>query len=103
MSLAPEEEDLLDDEVTAQDQQVGIGIFRFRFRLANFRLTQGIWQRRFSIAEAAFLLMLAYLASRGLGVIRQSLFNALFGTNAESSTAASMRSTSACPISSSTS
>ena len=83
MSLAPEEEDLLDDEVTAQDQQVGIGIFRFRFRLANFRLTQGIWQRRFSIAEAAILLMLAYLASRGLGVIRQSLFNALFGTNAE--------------------
>src|SRR5207244_9221431 len=73
----------LDDEGIAQDQQVGIGIFRFRFRLANFRLTQGIWQRRFSIAEAAFLLMLAYLASRGLGVIRQSLFNALFGTNAE--------------------
>ena len=83
MSPAPEEEDLLDDEGVTRDQQVGIGIFRFRFRLANFRLTQGIWQRRFSIAEAAFLLMLAYLASRGLGVIRQSLFNALFGTNAE--------------------
>lgn len=36
--------------------------------------------RRFSITEAALLLIAAYLASRGLGVLRQSLFNALFGT-----------------------
>jgi putative peptidoglycan lipid II flippase len=39
-------------------------------------------QRRFSILEAALLLTLAILASRGLGVIRQSIFNALFGAGA---------------------
>jgi putative peptidoglycan lipid II flippase len=33
--------------------------------------------------EAALLLMLALLASRGLGVVRQGIFNALFGTGAE--------------------
>lgn len=36
--------------------------------------------RRFSITEAAFLLMLAFVTSRGLGVVRQMLFNVLFGT-----------------------
>lgn len=58
----------------------GIGPFRFRFRLANFRLGRDFAERRFSIAEATFLLMMAYLTSRGLGVVRQTLFNALFGT-----------------------
>src|SRR5690348_17732586 len=33
--------------------------------------------------EATLLLMFALLASRGLGVIRQSIFNALFGTGIE--------------------
>src|SRR5712691_9098284 len=60
--------------------QWGIGPFRFRFRLEKFRPGRGLALRRFGIAEAAFLLMMAYLASRGLGVIRQTLFNALFGT-----------------------
>ncbi|HVB61359.1 MAG TPA: murein biosynthesis integral membrane protein MurJ, partial [Ktedonobacteraceae bacterium] len=35
--------------------------------------------RRFSITEAALLLMAAYCASKGLGAIRQILFNYLFG------------------------
>src|SRR5690242_14484866 len=57
---------------------VGVGTFRFRFSLANFRLDRTFAERRFSIAEAALLLMMAYLASRGLGVIRQTIFNVLF-------------------------
>ncbi|MBV9021750.1 MAG: murein biosynthesis integral membrane protein MurJ [Ktedonobacteraceae bacterium] len=36
--------------------------------------------RRFSIVEAALLIILAMLASHVLGVIRQTLFNAMFGT-----------------------
>jgi putative peptidoglycan lipid II flippase len=36
--------------------------------------------RRFSIMEAAMLLIMGYLASKGLGVVRQTIFNALFGT-----------------------
>ncbi len=53
----------------------------FRFRVRSF-LPGGddFSLRRFSITEAAFLFMLAYLASRGLGVIRQTIFNDLFGT-----------------------
>lgn len=76
------DDDPLEDEVSAKQPHVGFGIFRFRFDLANFRLGRGISERRFSIAEAALLLMLAYMASRGLGVVRQSIFNALFGTDA---------------------
>ena len=56
-----------------------MGSLRFRFSLSNFRLGRAIAERRFSIAEAAVLLMVAYMASRGLGVIRQSIFNAIFG------------------------
>src|SRR6266571_6510030 len=52
----------------------------FRFSLRSFRIDRNFSVRRFSIAEAAFLLMTAYLASKGLGVIRQVLFNSLFGT-----------------------
>jgi len=36
--------------------------------------------RRFTIIEAAMLLIMGYLASKGLGVVRQTIFNALFGT-----------------------
>ncbi len=61
----------------------GIGPFRFRFSLASFRPGRDFAQRHFSIAEATLLLILAYLASRGLGVVRQTLFNALFGTGSE--------------------
>jgi putative peptidoglycan lipid II flippase len=66
-----------------RSDQWEIGAFRFRFRLANFRPGRDLAERRFGIAEAAFLLMMAYLASRGLGVVRQTLFNALFGTGPE--------------------
>lgn len=68
--------------MTERQPHVGFGIFRFRFSFASFRPGRDISERRFSIAEAALLLMLAYLASRGLGVVRQSIFNALFGTDA---------------------
>src|SRR5450759_5054886 len=57
-----EEEDFLDDEVDTQDQHIGIGMFRFRFSLSSFRLGRAISERRFSIAEAAVLLMVAYIA-----------------------------------------
>jgi len=76
--LLPGEEGPLDDE-----GQVGIGIFRFRFSLSSFRLGRGFSLRRFSIAEAALLLMMAYISSRGLGVVRQTIFNAIFGTGPE--------------------
>jgi putative peptidoglycan lipid II flippase len=53
----------------------------FRFRLRSFLPGQGaLALRRFSITEAALLLMLAFVASRALGVVRQVLFNMLFGT-----------------------
>jgi putative peptidoglycan lipid II flippase len=61
----------------------GIGPFRFRFRLAKFLPGRDFVERRFGIAEAAFLLMMGYLASRGLGVVRQTLFNAIFGVGPE--------------------
>ena len=50
-----------------------------------FRPGPGLAERRFGIAEAAVLLMMGYLASRGLGVIRQTLFNAMFGAGPEAS------------------
>jgi putative peptidoglycan lipid II flippase len=52
----------------------------FRFRLTSFRLGRDLATRQFSLTEAAFLLILAYLTSKGFGLIRQMLFNALFGT-----------------------
>ncbi len=73
--IEEEEEDTLD-----QHKYVGVGMFRFRFSLSSFRLGRGFSLRRFSIAEASLLLMMAYIASRILGVIRQVIFNAVFGT-----------------------
>ena len=61
----------------------GVGPFRFHFSLASFLPGRGFSERRFSIAEATLLLVMAYLSSRGLGVIRQTMFNALFGTGPE--------------------
>ncbi|HEU5383218.1 MAG TPA: murein biosynthesis integral membrane protein MurJ [Ktedonobacteraceae bacterium] len=56
----------------------------FRFSLKSFLPGGGALSlRRFSITEAAALLMLAFIASRGLGVARQTLFNILFGTGPE--------------------
>jgi putative peptidoglycan lipid II flippase len=53
----------------------------FRFNLQSFLPGRGsLSLRRFSITEAAFLLMLAFITSRSLGVVRQMLFNVLFGT-----------------------
>jgi len=51
--------------------------------LASFPPGRDFAERRFGIAEAAFLLKMAYLALRRLGVVRQTLFNALFGTGPE--------------------
>lgn len=53
----------------------------FSFKLRSF-LPGGdaLSSRRFSITEAALLLVMGYLASKGLGVVRQTIFNALFGT-----------------------
>lgn len=55
----------------------------FRFNLRSFRLGGDLSLRRFSIVEASLLLICALLASRGLGVVRQSIFNAIFGTGPE--------------------
>ncbi|MBE3558702.1 MAG: murein biosynthesis integral membrane protein MurJ [Ktedonobacteraceae bacterium] len=55
----------------------------FRFNLKSFLPGANFSIRRFSIVEAAFLFILALLASRGLGVIRQIIFNAYFGTGPE--------------------
>src|SRR5579864_4479199 len=76
--LLPGEEGPLDHK-----GQVGIGIFRFHFSLSSFRLERGFSLRRFSIAEAALLLMMAYISSRGLGVVRQTIFNTIFSTGPE--------------------
>lgn len=54
----------------------------FRFKLSNFKPGGDASLRRFSIVEASLLLIFALLASRGLGVIRQVIFNAMFGTGA---------------------
>src|SRR5579883_2573345 len=55
----------------------------FRFNLNNFRPGNDVALRHFSIMEAMALLITAYLASRGLGLVRQTLFNGLFGTGPE--------------------
>src|SRR5438105_12783796 len=52
----------------------------FRFNLRSFRFDRNFSLRRFTLTEAVLLLLMAYIASRGLGVIRQALFNSLFGT-----------------------
>ena len=57
-----------------------VGAFRFRFNRASFLPGTGISSRPFGIVEAAMLLMMAFIASRALGVVRQTIFNAIFGT-----------------------
>ena len=54
----------------------------FKIDLKNFR-PSSISLRKFSVTEAALLLIAGYLASRGLGLIRQTIFDALFGTGAQ--------------------
>lgn len=52
----------------------------FRLDLRHFLPGRGAFSlRRFSITEAVLLLIVAYCASKGLGAIRQILFNYLFG------------------------
>jgi putative peptidoglycan lipid II flippase len=51
-----------------------------RFKPTSFRLNRAISQRRFGIVEGALLLMSAYIASNILGVVRQTILNAVFGT-----------------------
>jgi putative peptidoglycan lipid II flippase len=81
----PECSDVQSIEVSSshRSEQWGIGPFRFHFSLASFLPGRDFSERRFSIAEAAFLLIIAYLASRGLGVVRQTIFNSLFGAGPE--------------------
>jgi len=56
----------------------------FHFNLKSFLPSGGdLSLRRFSITEAAFLLVMAFLVSHGLGAIRQVIFNAIFGTGPE--------------------
>ncbi len=50
----------------------------YKVDLKKFR-PGGISLRKFSITEGILLLVAGYLASHGLGVIRQTLFNAIFG------------------------
>jgi putative peptidoglycan lipid II flippase len=78
-SIAPGEQDAFSD----RSDIWGVGPFRFHFRLANFLPGRGITVRHYGIAEATFLLAMAYFTSRGLGVVRQTLFNAIFGTGPE--------------------
>ncbi len=51
--------------------------------MRNFTRGAGLSIRRFSIVEAALLLMVALLASRVLGVVRQIILNYRFGTGLE--------------------
>jgi putative peptidoglycan lipid II flippase len=55
----------------------------FRLKLPHIRLGRTIVQRRSGIIEGALLLMSAYIASNALGVVRQTILNALFGTGPE--------------------
>src|SRR5947209_4601035 len=56
----------------------------FSVRLRSFLPGGGDFSlRRFSILEAVLLLSTGYLASKGLGVVRQTIFNSLFGTGIE--------------------
>jgi len=73
------------EKIPQQREKWGIGSFRFHFNLENFRPGRGFSLRRFSVAEAAVLLMMGILASRGLGVVRQVTFNAIFGTSVQAS------------------
>src|SRR5205807_4437966 len=57
----------------------------FRFSLRSFRFDKNFSVRRFTLTDAVLLLLMAYIASRGLGVIRQAFFTSLFGTCSEAS------------------
>jgi putative peptidoglycan lipid II flippase len=63
----------------AQRRRLVLGGRVFRVNIRSFFPNADLSQRRFSIVEAALLLILALLTSRGLGVIRQLIFNTLFG------------------------
>ncbi len=80
--IVPPEAEMLHDKKSAPRRKVWGGR-TFRFNPRNFLPSGNFSLRRFSIVEAALLLMLALLASRGLGVARQMIFNALFGTGPE--------------------
>src|SRR5258708_19760930 len=65
------------------DQRWKLALLPSRFNPKNLYPKRNFLQHRFSIAEGAILVSLAYLALRGLGVVRQSIFNALFGVGLE--------------------
>lgn len=76
--------------ISAKKSSTPLSLFRkyrwlriFRFSPRDFRFSGDLSLRRFSIMEAMLLLIGAYLASRGLGLVRQTIFNVLFGTGPE--------------------
>ncbi len=69
--------------VTARRRRHVWGGRTFRFNLKSFRFNDGFSVRRFSVTEGAFLLMLALITSRILGVVRQVIFNSIFGVSPE--------------------
>lgn len=79
---APESDSVEEKKKKLSPRLRGWGGRTFRFNLQNFRPGGELSLRRFSIVEGAFLLMLGLLASRMLGVGRQVIFNAVFGTGA---------------------
>ncbi len=81
--LESEGEGLEEEEEERAGTGWSLAGLRLPFSLARLRPGRDMSMRRFSVVEAAVLLMLGILASKGLGVVRQSLFNALFGTGPE--------------------
>src|SRR5947209_6300254 len=76
----PEVASSLSTKEASSKQRKPVFSSAFRLNIKNFLPGGDISLRRFSITEAALLLVLALCASRGLGIIRQIIFNALFGT-----------------------
>jgi putative peptidoglycan lipid II flippase len=64
---------------------IAIIVSRLRFLVNTLRYLElrGIFQRRLSVSEGSTLFMLVYVTSAAFGVVRQMLFNALFGTSIE--------------------
>ena len=82
-AVEPQLEESPSPTVNEKPSKQGTRLFSkaFRFDLKNFLPGGSDFSlRRFSITEAVLLFIMGYLASKGLGVVRQTIFNALFGT-----------------------
>lgn len=71
------------DRVATPREETNLRPYPSRSKPIHVRLNHVVLQRRSGIAEGAVLLMSAYIVSNALGVVRQALLNALFGTGAE--------------------